>query len=121
MKYVKQFGIILTITCIGEIIKTFVPLPIPGSIYGLILLFVLLMTGGLKLEQVKDAGKFLIEIMALMFIPAGVGLLNSWEQLSSMLIPVLVIVISSTFFVMIVTGKATDLLIDLLNKKGEDK
>ena len=121
MKYIKQFGIILTITCVGEIIKTLVPLPIPGSIYGLILLFLFLMTGILKLEQVKDAGKFLIDIMALMFIPAAVGLMNSWEQLSGMLLPICVIVVSSTFFVMIVTGKATDLFIDMFNKKGEDK
>lgn len=121
MKYIKQFGIILTITCIGEIIKTFVPLPIPGSIYGLILLFVLLMTGILKLEQVKDTGKFLIEIMPLMFIPAAVGLLNSWEQLSSMVVPVCVIIVVSTFLVMIVTGKATDLFIDVFGEKNSEK
>lgn len=121
MRYIKQFGIVLSITCIGEVIKTLVPLPIPGSIYGLVLLLVLLMTGILKLEQVNDAGKFLIEMMPLMFIPAAVGLLTSWEQLSGMFFPVCIIVVLSTCFVMIATGKATDFFLDGLCKKNQKK
>ena len=101
MKYLRQFGIILAVTCAGEIMKYFIPLPIPGSIYGLILMFVLL-----------------IEIMPLMFIPAGVGLVTSWSQLQSFLVPLLVITVVSTFVVMIVTGKVTDFLI---SRKGEKK
>ena len=71
MKYLRQFGIILAVTCVGEIMKYFIPLPIPGSIYGLILMFVLLLTKVIKVEHVKETGEFLIEIMPLMFIPAG--------------------------------------------------
>lgn len=70
MKYLRQFGIILAVTCAGEIMKYFIPLPIPGSIYGLILMFVLLLTKVIKVEHVKETGEFLIEIMPLMFIPA---------------------------------------------------
>ena len=77
MKYLRQFGIILGVTCAGEVLKYFIPLSVPGSIYGLILMFVLLFTGILKVEHVKETGEFLIEIMPLMFIPAGVGLLTS--------------------------------------------
>ena len=102
MQYMRQFGIILGVTCIGELIKYFVPLPIPGSIYGLVMMLVLLMTGIVKLHQVKDVAEFLIEIMPLMFIPAGVGLLTSWKQLQGILVPVLVITVVSTFVVMIV-------------------
>lgn len=110
MKYMRQFGIILGITCVGEIIKYFVPLPIPGSIYGLVLMFLLLLSGRLKLESVKETAEFLIETMPLMFIPAGVGLMNSFGQLKEILVPVCVITVVSTFLVMIVTGKTTDLL-----------
>ena len=53
----------------------YIPLPVPASIYGMIILFLCLSTGIIKLSDVKDAGKFLIEIMPLMFIPAGVGLI----------------------------------------------
>ena len=91
MKYLRQFGIILAVTCVGEIMKYFIPLPIPGSIYGLILMFVLLLLRVIKVEHVKETGEFLIEIMPLMFIPAGVGLITSWEQLQSFMVPLLVI------------------------------
>ena len=117
MKYLRQFGIILAVTCVGEIMKYFIPLPIPGSIYGLILMFVLLLTKVIKVEHVKETGEFLIEIMPLMFIPAGVGLINSWSQLQPFLVPLLVITVVSTFVVMIVTGKVTDFLIS--KKEGK--
>ena len=73
MKYIRQFVIILFISFIGEALKYVLPLPIPASIYGLVLMFVLLETKVMKVEAVQDAGKFLIEIMPMMFIPAGVG------------------------------------------------
>ena len=118
MKYLRQFGIILGVTCVGEIMKYFIPLPIPGSIYGLILMFLLLLMRVIKVEHVKETGEFLIEIMPLMFIPAGVGLVTSWNQLQSFLVPLLVITVVSTLVVMIVTGKVTDFLI---SRKGEKK
>ena len=68
MKYFKQFGWIMIVTCIGEIMKYYIPLPIPASIYGLALMMALLMTGVVKIEKVYQAGTFLIEIMSLMFI-----------------------------------------------------
>ena len=114
MKYLRQFGIILAVTCAGEIMKYFIPLAIPGSIYGLI---VLLLTRAIKVEHVKETGEFLIEIMPLMFIPAGAGLITSWSQLQSFLAPLLVITILSTFIVMIVTGKVTDFLISRRREK----
>lgn len=83
MKYIRQFVIILFISFIGEVLKYVLPLPIPASIYGLVLMFILLETKVLKVEAVQDAGKFLIEIMPMMFIPAGVGLLNAWDKVKT--------------------------------------
>lgn len=111
MKYMKQFGMILGITCIGEILKFFIPLPIPASIYGLILMLGLLGTKVIRVEQVKDVGEFLIEIMPLMFIPAGVGLIEAWNEVRNVLLPLSVITALSTVFVMIATGKMTDYIL----------
>ena len=86
MKYIKQFLIILLISFIGELMNYYIPLPVPASIYGMIILFLCLSTGIIKLSDVKDAGKFLIEIMPLMFIPAGVGLIDSWGVLKPLLL-----------------------------------
>ena len=116
MKYMRQFGIILGVTCAGELMKYFIPLPIPGSIYGLLLMFVLLLTKVIKVENVKDVGEFLIEIMPLMFIPAGVGLMASCGELQGFLVPLLVITVSTTFIVIFVTGKVTDFMMDRKEK-----
>ena len=77
MKYVQQFSIILLISVIGEILKTFLPLPVPASVYGLVIMLVALLTGILKLDQVKGAADFLVEIMPVMFVPAGAGLITA--------------------------------------------
>ena len=65
------------ISLIGEILNKLLPLPVPASIYGMVILFAGLLSGIIKLESVKEAGSFLIEIMPVMFIPAGVGLMSS--------------------------------------------
>jgi putative effector of murein hydrolase LrgA (UPF0299 family) len=119
MKYLRQFGIILAVTCVGEILRYFIDLPIPSSIYGLILMLLLLRTGIIKVENVKETGIFLIDIMPLMFIPAGVGLILSWKQLSSILIPVCVMTIISTILVMVVAGKVTDYILKVGGKQNE--
>ena len=89
------------------------PFKIPSSIYGLVLMFLALQFKVIQLEQVKEAAKYLIEIMPLMFIPAGVGLMNAWGVLKPICIPVIVITIVSTIVVMGISGKVTQFVIRL--------
>ena len=119
VKHLKQFLIILLISFIGEILKAVLPLPVPASIYGMVILFVCLLTGIIKLEAVQDVGKFLIEIMPVMFIPAGVGLMNSWGVLKPMLIPVSVVTVVVLVAVMAVTGSVSQFVIRRGNKGQE--
>ena len=79
MKFLRQFMIILLLSFLGEVLKMFIPLPIPASVYGLVLMLLCLVTGILKTSQVKEAAFFLIEIMPVMFIPAAAGLIDSWK------------------------------------------
>ncbi len=116
MKYIKQLAIIFAVTAVGEFLKYLLPLPVPASIYGLVLMLVLLITKTIKLEQVKETGEFLIEIMPLMFIPPSVGLMASWGQFKEMLIPLAVISFVSTLVVLGATGKMSDYL---LSRKGD--
>ncbi len=118
MKYLKQFGIILLITCIGEIIRLLVPLPIPGSIYGLVLMFVLLVSHILPIESVREGAEFLIAIMPVMFIPSAAGLINSWGILRPILIPAVVISVGVTMIVIAVTGKTAMFMIGRQKKGG---
>lgn len=112
---------ILAISFIGEILKYFLPLPIPASIYGMMILFIGLLTGIIPLEAVKDVGKFLIEIMPVMFIPAGVGLMSSWVNLKPVLLPVSIITVVSIVTVMIATGRTSQCIIRRGKKKEETR
>lgn len=118
MKYVRQFLLILAVTFLGEILKEVIPLPIPAGIYGLLLLFLALMTGVVKLEQVKGAADFLIEVMPIMFIPAAVGLLDTWDVLMPVCGKILLMTVISTILVMGVSGLVTQLM---MRGKREEK
>lgn len=117
MKYMKQFCLIMFISFLGEVLHHYLPLPIPSSIYGLVILFVGLMTGVVKLSHVEETGRFLIEIMPLMFIPAAVGLLESWGILAPIWIPIIGITLITTVIVMIVSGKITQFVIHMENQE----
>ena len=118
MRYIKQFGIIIVISLVGELLKEFLPFSMPGSIYGLVIMLILLMTGLLKLEQVKEVGDFFLQIMPIFFIPPAVGLMVSWEVMQQVLIPILILCIFGTIVVMGVTGGVTQFFIR--RKKGQN-
>ena len=83
MKYLSQFCIILGFTMAGEALQRLLPLPIPGSVWGLALLFLALCLGIVKTEQVKDVASFLISVMPLMFVAPAVGIVENWSLESS--------------------------------------
>lgn len=121
MKYMKQFGIILAISFAGEILNYLVPLPIPASIYGLVLMFLALCFKMIKVEDVKTTSYFMIEIMPMMFIPAAVGLLTSWNVIQSNLIAYVLITVVSTFLVMVISGHITQVMIRMKEKRHGKK
>lgn len=120
MKYLNQFGLILLITFLGEILKNIIPLAIPASIYGLVLMLIALQTKLITLEHIQDVGVFLIEIMPIMFIPAAVGLMDSWNVLKPICAPVIIITVVTTILVIVVTGRVTQLVINLEKRKSDE-
>ena len=117
MKYVRQFWIILLISAMGEALHVLIPLPVPASVYGLVIMLIALGTHIIRLEQVKEAAEFLIEIMPVMFIPAGVGLMSSWGTLKPVLVPVSVITVVVIITVMLASGWVSQLIIRRDKKK----
>ena len=110
MKHMRQFLIILFFTCIGEVLHEFIPLPIPSSIYGLVLLFITLNHGIFKINEVHETADLLIDIIPIMFIPAAVGLIQSTTSIKPILIQSIIIMMISTVVVMTITGKVSMLL-----------
>ncbi len=121
MKFVFQFLIIIIFSFIGEILHYIIPLPIPASIYGIILLFVALQCKLIKVRDIKETSSFLIAVMPIMFIPAAVGLIDSWKAVSQSLIQYIIITVVSTFVVMGVSGLVTQYVIRREKKQKQNE
>lgn len=119
MKYLKQFGIIIIISFIGEILAYYIPLPIPAGVYGIVIMFLCLMFKIIPLDAVKDAAHFLIDIMPVMFICPAVGLLNMIGVIKDKWIPYVSITVITTVLVMGVSGKVTELIIRYKKNRGQ--
>ena len=89
MKYIRQVLIVMIVSFAGEMLNFLLPLPVPASIYGLVIMLICLLSGIIPLEAVRETGTFMVEIMPLMFVPAAVGLLESWGVLKPVWIPVI--------------------------------
>jgi len=110
MKILRQFSVILLILIIGEFINKIVGIPIPGNVLGMIILLVGLSTGIIKLEMVDQITKFLLDHLAFLFIPAGVGLINSLDIIGAQWFAILSVTVLSTGFVIATTGLTVQLL-----------
>ena len=110
MQYIFQLLVILGASFLGEICNLLLPLPIPASVYGLVLLFAALMTGIIKLEKVEKAATFLIATMSIYFIAPGVSLMTVIADYVDSLLGIVVICCVSTVLVMVVTGKVSQLI-----------
>ncbi|MBQ8579728.1 MAG: CidA/LrgA family protein [Oscillospiraceae bacterium] len=110
MKYLSQFLIILGFTLAGEALQRIVPLPIPASVYGIVLLFAALCSGLVKLEQVKEAGGFLTSILPILFVSPAVGILENWALIKGALVPMFLLVLASTVLTFGISGRITQAL-----------
>lgn len=116
MKIFREALIILSIYLLGEIISKGLTLPVPGNIIGMIILLILLCSNVIKLEKVETISSFFLDHLAFFFIPAGVGLLTSFDIIKSSLIQILLICIISTSIIIAVTGLIVQFLVKKSNK-----
>ncbi len=116
MKYIYQIGIISAVSFVAELFYIFLPLPVPASVYGLLLMLILLMTKAVKVEQVADVADWLLKIMPILFIAPTVGLINSVDAIKGQILPLIVMCICSTVGVMAVTSVTAQALIRLRNR-----
>lgn len=111
MKFLIQFLIIIAFSFAGELLHFLLPLPIPASIYGIVLLFAALELKIVKVKHIRETSGFLIAIMPVMFIPAAVGLIDSWQSIGNSWLQYIVVTVVSTFVVMGVSGWITQAVI----------
>lgn len=121
MKYLMQFGIIIGLSLVGEVLNSVIPLPVPASVWGMVLLFVLLCLKVIKLDQVQDAADFLLSIMTVMFVPVGASLITSFADIRDEILGIFAIIIVSTVVCFLVTGKVAQRIIDKSENNGKEE
>lgn len=123
MKYFNQLGIILGVWAAGEVASQLIKniMTIPGSILGMIFLFLLLQFKIIEEEKVKDVADFFLSNMGIFFIPAGVSLIKSLDLIRDNALLILSCVIIINVAVMIGSGRSVDFMIDLKKKKMKNQ
>ena len=108
MKIYLQLLIIFGFSFIGNVISNVFRLPVPGSILGMILLFLALQFKILEFRHVDEAGSFLINNMTILFLPAGVGIMAKWNLISHFWAQILLIVVGALIINMLILGKLVE-------------
>lgn len=111
MKYLAQFCIIMIFVFLGEVMEHVIPLPIAGSIWGLVLLFVALVTGTVKLAWVSDVADWLHSIMGLFFVAPAVAIIDIWADIADIWIWLVILLVAAYLVTMVTTGLTADALI----------
>ena len=110
MKYLSQFCIILGFTVLGEALQRLIPLPIPASVYGLVLLFLALCLKIVKVKHIQDVGGFLTSLLPLLFVSPTVGIVDCWDMIQPKLFSILLLLVASTCVVFGISGVVTQAL-----------
>ena len=118
MKYLKQLTIILIVSLVSEALGYFIPLPVPASVYGLVIMFILLLTKAVKLEDVEDVADFFLKIMPFFFVAPTVGLITSFDAIKGHVVWLVVMCFVSTVITISVTGLVAQFIIRLKKKGG---
>lgn len=118
MQYVKQFMIILAFSLVGQALQALIPLPIPASIYGLVLLLAALLLGIVKVEKVKATADFLVAVMPVLLIAPAVKVLEYWGIIAPNAGAILVISIATTGAIFGISGLVTKWL--MRKEAGKD-
>ncbi len=118
MKLLKQIIIVFVICCAGDVISQFLPIPFPGSVLALIILFLCMLAHIIKPSQISNISDFLLHNMALLFIPSTVSIIAYTDVLKSILVPFLLICILSTVVVFVMTAYTVKLILFLMKKRA---
>ena len=116
MKIILQIGLVLGICLLGEALSLVLPIPFPGSVIAMVLLFLLLLSGRLRPEHIQQKSDFLLQNMAFFFIPAGVGILEYADTLLPVLLPLLLICLITTVLTFAASSLTAQLVIRLQEK-----
>ena len=115
MKQLKQLFWILFFSFLGEVLSLLSPVAVPGSVIGMVLLFIALHFNWLKMSQVEEVGNFLTDNMAIFFVPAGVGLMTNFGILGDVWWQLLITIFVTTTLMLGFVG----LVVQFMKRRAE--
>lgn len=118
MKIMLQLAIIFTIIIISELISSILPIPVPGSIIGLLIVLLLLFAKILKEDHIKQTSSFFLDNMSIFFIPACAGIIEHLELVKSAWWQIITIAVVS-FFLTFIASAYTVILVQRIMKRRE--
>lgn len=118
MKYIRQMCVILVFSLLGEFCRAVIPLSIPASIYGMVLLFAAMKLKIVSKEGVRETGGFLVALLPLIFVVPAVGLLEDWRMIAGNAAAFGCLIIVSLILTFAVSGLVTQAFI---RRKGREK
>ena len=120
LKTLRQLSIVLLILSVGQILQTKFNLFIPGTILGMMILLILLLTKIIKLKWIESITNILLEHISIFFVPANVGVMVYLSQIKDVWAQILFIAIISTVVVMGVTGAVVQLVDRLMARSRKE-
>ncbi|MEW7311635.1 CidA/LrgA family protein [Buttiauxella gaviniae] len=109
-QYLRSFVLIYICLYAGIAIASLLPITIPGSIIGMLILFILLSLQILPAKWVKPSCHLMIRYMALLFVPIGVGVMQYVDVIKQQFGPVVVSCFISTLVVLVVVSWSSHLV-----------
>lgn len=113
MKYLRQLGILFALCAAGDLLALLTGGYLPGNVLGMSLLFVLLVSGLVKLSHIEDTADFFLKNMAFFFLPACLGVLEIYDQIRPVLIPLLAVCLLTTLLTALAAAGTVHLVLAL--------
>ncbi len=122
MKYIKQLAIIGLVSFAGEFLSIILPMPVPGSVYGMLLLLLCLCLKIIKLDQIEETADYLLLVMPLFFVSPGISIIDTYPLVKDSILFLVLISFVTALLTMVVTGHVTQFLLrhGKKRKEGED-
>ncbi|MCL2749118.1 MAG: CidA/LrgA family protein [Alphaproteobacteria bacterium] len=111
MKYLLQFLLLMIFVLLGEAVYAIVPLPIPSSIWGLLLLLTALLTGIVKQSQIENIANMFFVILPILFVAPAVGVLEVFGDIAEVWPAMLAVVVITYLAAMASTGWLAEVMV----------
>ncbi|MGQ9008957.1 antiholin-like murein hydrolase modulator LrgA [Bacillus stercoris] len=118
--FLTQAFIFAVIMLVSNMIAAIVPIPIPASVVGLVLLFLLLCLKVIKLEQVETLGTSLTSLIGFLFVPSGISVMNSLGVMQQYGLQIVLVILLATIILLGATGLFSQLILSLGGKRAAD-